>query len=132
MGLGDHEARVLEQAQVARDGRAADWQLVGDLLHRALAAVQQLHDGAALRVAEGLERVAVHASMVTSRLRSYLTLPTSWMWSASAAPPNGRVRPKRFNVASGTPSTPGVSEASPCVCGSSEKPPTSTECCGVR
>src|SRR5204863_309699 len=39
-------------------------------------------------------------------------LPASWMWSASAAPPNGRVSPNRLSVASGTPSTPGVSDAS--------------------
>ena len=56
----------------------------------------------------------------------------SWMWSASRAPPNGRVRQKRLSVASATPSTPGVSDASPLVCGSSEKPPTSTECWGLR
>ena len=36
------------------------------------------------------------------------------------------------SVASGTPSTPGVSEASPRVCGSSANPPTATECAGVR
>src|SRR3954470_22174067 len=59
-------------------------------------------------------------------------VPATWMWSASAAPPNGRVSPNRVRVASGTPSTPGVSDASPRVCGSLGKPPTSTECEGVR
>src|ERR1700722_55002 len=59
-------------------------------------------------------------------------LPSNWMWSASAGPGNGRVRPHVSRIDSGTPSTPGVSEASPRVCGSLAKPPTSTECCGVR
>ncbi len=76
----------------------------------------------------GLGRRAVRRG--TRRRRA--PQPASWMWSASAAPPNGRVRPNWFSVASETPSTPGVSEASPRVCGSFGKPPTSTECCGVR
>ena len=44
------------------------------------------------------------------------------MWSASAGPGNGRVSPNRRSVDSGTPSTPGVSDASPRVWGSSENP----------
>ncbi len=56
--LGHHEARVGQQAQVARDRRARDRQLVGDLAHRALAAVQQLDDRAPVRIAEGAEGIA--------------------------------------------------------------------------
>ena len=55
--VGD-EAGVLEQAQVPRHGGAADRQRVRELLDGAVAAREQLDDRPAVRVAEGVERVA--------------------------------------------------------------------------
>ena len=80
------------------------------------------------------EECEIHTSALPHResVKRSLSRQASWMWSASAAPPNGRVRPNRRSVASGTPSTPGVSDACPRVCGSFGNPPTSTECAGVR
>ena len=57
-------------------------------------------------------------------------MPSSWMWSASAGLRERADQAEALEVAWGTPSMPGVSEASPRVCGSSAKPPTSIECCG--
>jgi hypothetical protein len=51
------QARLLEQAQVPRDGGTADRQDICDLLDRALPAAQELHDGAAIGIAERIERV---------------------------------------------------------------------------
>ena len=52
LGVADHQAAVLEDPQVLRHRRPADRQLVGQLLHRARAAGEQLEDGAPGRVAE--------------------------------------------------------------------------------
>ena len=52
------QARLPQQAQVARDGRPADWQYVRDLLDGASAAAEHLQDRAAIGVAERIERVA--------------------------------------------------------------------------
>jgi hypothetical protein len=59
LGAVGDEARLLEQAQVPGDRRAADRQRVGELLDGAVAAVrEQLDDRAAMRVAERVERVS--------------------------------------------------------------------------
>jgi hypothetical protein len=59
LGAVGDEAGLLEQAQVSRDGRAADRQGVGELLDRAVAAAgEQLDDRAAMGVAERVERVS--------------------------------------------------------------------------
>jgi hypothetical protein len=62
-----HEAGMVEQAQVSRDRRAADWKLVGDFLDGPRFAHQQLDDGAPVRVAEGVKRVIVPALMLGRR-----------------------------------------------------------------
>ena len=58
LGAVRDQAGVLEQPQVARDGRAADRQRVGELADRAVALAQQLDDRPPVRVAERVERVA--------------------------------------------------------------------------
>ena len=52
-----HHPRVLQQAQVARDGGAADGQGGRDLVHRLVAVAQQPQDLAPRRVAQRVERV---------------------------------------------------------------------------
>ena len=86
----------------------------------------------AVRVAEGLERVAGHGldgnQQATELLDAADELDVVGLGGAGERPRQAEL----VSVASGTPSTPGVSEASPRVCGSLAKPPTSTECCGER
>ena len=53
------EARVLEHAQVLRDGRPADRQSVGELADRARPRLQRLEDASPCRVAEGVEDYSV-------------------------------------------------------------------------
>src|SRR6476660_4572097 len=52
------EPGLLQQAQVSRYGGTADRQLVGELLHGAATAAQQLDDRPAVGIAERVERVA--------------------------------------------------------------------------
>jgi hypothetical protein len=47
-----------QQPEMSGHGRAADRKLVGKLTHRAVAASEQLDDGAAMRIAERVERVS--------------------------------------------------------------------------
>jgi hypothetical protein len=50
-GVLGHQPGLLQDAQVLRNGRAADRELLGDLAHRALAGAEQLHDRASVRIA---------------------------------------------------------------------------------
>ena len=59
LGLIRDQARLFEQAKVARHGRAADRQVVGQLLNRAGAALQQFQNGAPVGMREGVERVSM-------------------------------------------------------------------------
>jgi hypothetical protein len=54
--VGD-ETGLGEQLEVARDGGPTDWELVGELLDGVWTAREQLDDGSALGVAEGVERI---------------------------------------------------------------------------
>jgi hypothetical protein len=56
--LLDDEAGPLQQAKMARDGRPADRQGVGQLLNRAAAGPEQLDDRPTVRVAERFEWIA--------------------------------------------------------------------------
>jgi hypothetical protein len=56
--LVDHQPRLLQQPQVTRDGRPADWERVGDLANRALARAEQLDDGPPIGVTQSIEWVA--------------------------------------------------------------------------
>ena len=96
-----------------------------------LAAVQELHDGAAPRVAEGLERITGHGLDGNQQARSYLTLPTSWMWSASgAAERPGQAEPVQRGLGHALHArrVGGLALRVRVV----REAPTSTECCGVR
>src|SRR4051812_25288898 len=59
LGAIRDQAGLLEQPQVARDRRPADRQRVGELAHGAVARPQRLDDGAAVWIAERVERVAL-------------------------------------------------------------------------
>ena len=113
-----HAARRLERLRpgAARARRAASLGRDGDR-------------GDLQRATWTVRSARASARPLRSRAGSEAPAYESWMWSASCAPGNGRVRQNFSSVASGTPSTPGVSDARPWVCGSSAKPPTSTECC---
>jgi len=68
------EARFFEETKMTRDGRAADRQLVGELLHRPVPDAQELDDRSPVGVSEGLEGVSCHRKgcdpqIVTKALR---------------------------------------------------------------
>jgi hypothetical protein len=81
LGPRADEPRLLQQPEVPRDRRAADRQLVGELLDGAVAAREQLDDRPAVRVAErvegvsgdGAERDSRNGSrnVTVARMRSY-------------------------------------------------------------
>ena len=52
-----NEPGIVQQAEVTRDGRAADRQPVGNLLDRARLPREQLDDGPSVRIAERVEGV---------------------------------------------------------------------------
>jgi hypothetical protein len=52
------QPRIGEKAEVARDGRPADWQTVSDLLDRVRLARQQLQDRASVGIAQCVKGIA--------------------------------------------------------------------------
>ena len=62
--LLEDQAGPLQQPEVARDGRPADRQRVGELLDGPAAGAEQLDDRPAVRVAERVERVARRQAML--------------------------------------------------------------------
>jgi hypothetical protein len=59
LGVIRNKARLFEHSKVTRHGRAADRQVIGQLLNRAAPSLQQLENGATVAIAECVERVSV-------------------------------------------------------------------------
>src|ERR1019366_10472358 len=134
LGRGDHKPGFLEQPQMARDGRAGDRHVVGDLAHRPRPAVQKLEDRAAVRIGERLERGRGRLGHGVYGSRP-VTVTLALLWSTQSLATAQRTTPGSCGPHPANPST--WPTATPKrtrqpSSASSARPPSATSCAAWR